>query len=47
MQPLLFTVSSADANKMERFQQEFEALCFNRFFPYVYCRYSYAYALEY
>jgi hypothetical protein len=35
---------STNANKLECIQQEFSAICFNNFFPYVH--YSYAYALE-
>jgi hypothetical protein len=34
----------ADANKQERIQQEFAALCFKGFLPHVH--YSYTYALE-
>jgi hypothetical protein len=33
---------SNDANKLERIQQRFAALCFNRFFPQVHYRYSLA-----
>jgi hypothetical protein len=35
---------STDANKLERIQQKFAALCFNRVFPQVH--YNYIYALE-
>jgi hypothetical protein len=37
------SITSTDANKLERIQQRFPALCFNRFFPQV--RYSYSLAL--
>jgi hypothetical protein len=33
---------STDANKLERIQQRFAALCFNRFFPQVHFSYSIA-----
>jgi hypothetical protein len=38
-------ITTADANKLERIQQKFAALCYNRFLPHVH--YSYANALEY
>jgi hypothetical protein len=38
------SVTSTDANKLERIQQKFAALCFNRFSFHVH--YSYAYILE-
>jgi hypothetical protein len=28
-----YSITSTDANKLERIQQRFAALCFNRFFP--------------
>jgi hypothetical protein len=37
------SITSTDANKLERIQQSFATLCFNRFFPQV--RYSYSLAL--
>jgi hypothetical protein len=37
------SITSTDANKLERIQQRFAALCFNRFFPQV--QYSYSLAL--
>jgi hypothetical protein len=37
------SITSTDANKLERIQQRFAALCFNRFFPQV--RYYYSLAL--
>jgi hypothetical protein len=39
------SITTTDANKLERIQQTFAALCYNRFLPHV--RYSYAIALEY
>jgi hypothetical protein len=39
------SVTTTDANKLERIQQKFAALCCNRFLPHVH--YSYANALEY
>jgi hypothetical protein len=39
------SITTTDANKLERIQQKFAALCYNRFLPHVY--YSYANALEY
>jgi hypothetical protein len=38
------SITSTDANKLERIQQKFAALCFNRFFPQF--DYIYALALE-
>jgi hypothetical protein len=38
------SITTTDANKLERIQQRFSALCFNRFFPQV--NYSYSLALE-
>jgi hypothetical protein len=38
------SITSTDANKLERIQQKFAALCFKRFFPHV--NYSYFYALR-
>jgi hypothetical protein len=38
------SIMSTDANKLERIQQRFAALCFNRFFPQVH--FSYSLALE-
>jgi hypothetical protein len=38
------SITSTNANKLERIHQKFAALCFDRGFPHVY--YSYAYALE-
>jgi hypothetical protein len=38
------SITSTDANKLERIQQRFAALCFNRFFPQVH--YCYSLALE-
>jgi hypothetical protein len=39
------SITTTDANKLERIQQNFAALCYNRFLPHVH--YSYANALEY
>jgi hypothetical protein len=39
------SITTTDANKLERTQQKFAALCYNRFLPHVH--YSYANALEY
>jgi hypothetical protein len=39
------SITTTDANNLERIQQKFAALCCNRFLPHV--RYSYANALEY
>jgi hypothetical protein len=36
------SITSTDANKLERIQQRFAALCFNRFFPQVPYNYSLA-----
>jgi hypothetical protein len=36
------SITSTDANKLERIQQRFAALCFNRFFPQVNYNYSLA-----
>ncbi|PNF40967.1 hypothetical protein B7P43_G08815 [Cryptotermes secundus] len=36
------SITSTDANKLERIQQEFTALCFKRFFPQVDYRYDFA-----
>jgi hypothetical protein len=38
------SITSTDANKLERIQQRFATLCFNRFFPQV--RYNYSLVLE-
>jgi hypothetical protein len=38
------SIMFTDGNKLESNQQKFAVLCFNPFFPQVYC--SYAYALE-
>jgi hypothetical protein len=38
-------ITTTDANKLERIQQKFAALCYNRFLPHVH--YSYANALEF
>jgi hypothetical protein len=38
------SITSTDAKKLERIQQRFSALCFNRFFPEVH--YSYSLSLE-
>jgi hypothetical protein len=38
------SITSTDANKLERIQQKFAALCFNRFFPQIH--FSYSIALE-
>jgi hypothetical protein len=38
-------ITTTDANKLERIQQKFAALCYYRFLPQVY--YTYANALEY
>jgi hypothetical protein len=38
------TITSTDANKLERIQQKFESVCFYRFLPHV--TYSYTFALE-
>jgi hypothetical protein len=38
------SITSTDANKLERMQQRFAALCLNRFFPQVH--FSYSLALE-
>jgi hypothetical protein len=38
-------IMTTDANKLERIQQKFAALCYNRFLPHVH--YSYAEALKY
>jgi hypothetical protein len=38
-------ITTTDANKLERIQQKFSALCYNRFLRHVHC--SYANALEY
>jgi hypothetical protein len=38
------SVTTTDANKLERIQQKFSAFCCNRFLPHVH--YSYAKALE-
>jgi hypothetical protein len=37
-------ITSTDANKLERIQQKFAALCFNSFFPHAH--YSYAHIFE-
>jgi hypothetical protein len=39
------SITITDANKLERIQQKFTALCYNRFLPHAH--YSYANALEY
>jgi hypothetical protein len=39
------SITTTDANKLERIQQKFAALCYNRFLNHVH--YSYANALEY
>jgi hypothetical protein len=39
------SITTTDANKLERMQQKFAALCYYRFFPHVH--YGYANALEY
>jgi hypothetical protein len=39
------SITTTDANKLERIQQKFAALYYNRFHPHVH--YSYASALEY
>jgi hypothetical protein len=39
------SITITDANKLERIQQKFAALCYNRFLPHAH--YSYAKALEY
>jgi hypothetical protein len=39
------SITTTDANKLERIQQKLAALCYNRFLPHVH--YSYAKALEY
>jgi hypothetical protein len=39
------SITTTDANKLERIQQTFSALCYNIFLPHVH--YSYAKALEY
>jgi hypothetical protein len=39
------SITTTDANKLERFQQKFAALCYNRFLPHVH--YSFANSLEY
>jgi hypothetical protein len=39
------SITTTDANKLERIQQKFAALCYNRFLPHVH--YSHANALEY
>jgi hypothetical protein len=39
------SITNTDANKLERIQQKFAALCYNRFLPHVH--YSYAKASEY
>jgi hypothetical protein len=36
------SVTSADANELERIKQKFASRCFNRFFPHVHCSYTYA-----
>jgi hypothetical protein len=41
---VLNSITSTDANKLERIQQRFAALCFNSFFPQVH--FSYSIALE-
>ncbi|PNF27531.1 hypothetical protein B7P43_G02896 [Cryptotermes secundus] len=38
------SITSTDANKLERIQQKFASVCFYRFFPHI--SYTYAYALE-
>jgi hypothetical protein len=40
------SIASTDADKLERIQQKFSALCFNRVFSQVHYTRSYAYALE-
>jgi hypothetical protein len=39
------SITTTDVNRLERIQQKFAALCYNRFLPHVH--YSYANALEY
>jgi len=42
--PVWNNITATDANKLERVQGKFAALCFIRFFPHI--SYNYAYALE-